>query len=248
VLQLAAYTSAIANDGLYQVPYVVRKVVSADGTVVKETTPQARQVAVSADVIEEVKQSIRTVTQPGGTAWSLFRHFPPEIAVGAKTGTAQPGRSGYVKNKDFDGVFIAFAPVDDPQIAFAGVIEFGQGGTVSIGLVAKKVFETYFNVEPKAAAPTAVREIPLTDIPAADGAPQADTQTDGAPWIDTQPDGAPAAEVPETVAPTADNPPEGDSQAGGLADGAPQADGGPPDVFGNRNPAAENGPEEWMSG
>ncbi|MDR1205551.1 MAG: penicillin-binding protein 2 [Peptococcaceae bacterium] len=170
VMQLAAYTSAIANEGLYQTPYVVRRVVASDGTVVEETAPQTRQVAVPADVIKEVKQSILTVTQPGGTAWSLFRHFPPEIKVGAKTGTAQPGRPGYVKNKDFDGVFIAFAPADDPQIAFAGVMEFGQGGTVSIGLVAKKVFETYFNVAPQAAAPVTVREIPLTDeTPAADG-------------------------------------------------------------------------------
>jgi penicillin-binding protein 2 len=178
VLQLAAYTAAIANEGAYKVPYVVQKVISADGTVVEETVPQTRQVAVPTDVIKEVKQSILTVTQPGGTAWSLFRHFPAEIAVGAKTGTAQPGRPGYVKNKDFDGVFIAFAPADDPQIAFAGVIEFGQGGTVSIGLVAKKVFETYFNVAPVAAAPVVVREIPLTDtdeVFAGDGQSPAET-------------------------------------------------------------------------
>jgi penicillin-binding protein 2 len=190
VLQLAAYIAAIANDGLYQIPYVVRKVTASDGTVVTEVSPQARQVSVSADVVKEVKQSIMAVTQPGGTAWSLFRHFPPEITVGAKTGTAQPGRTGYVKNKDFDGVFVAFAPVDDPQIAFAGVMEFGQGGTVSIGLVAKKLFETYFNVAPTPTAAPAARAIPSAETPAADVLPEG-TQSGEIP-----PEAIPPEEIP----------------------------------------------------
>ena len=35
----------------------------------------------------------------------------------------------------------AYAPADDPQIAFAGVVEFGRTGSGSAGLVAKAVFE-----------------------------------------------------------------------------------------------------------
>ena len=87
-----------------------------------------------------------TTSAPGGTAYSLFRNFPEQIKVAAKTGTAQPGRAGYVKNKDFDGLFIAYAPADDPQIAFAGVMEYGNSGSGSIGHVCKAVFEEYFGL------------------------------------------------------------------------------------------------------
>ena len=48
--------------------------------------------------------------------------------------------------KDFHGVFIAFAPYDNPEIAFAGVIEYGQSGSGSAGLVAKALFEEYFGI------------------------------------------------------------------------------------------------------
>jgi penicillin-binding protein 2 len=48
---------------------------------------------------------------------------------------------------EFHGVFVAFAPVDNPQVAFAGVIEYGQHGSESAGLVAKDVFEQYFGIQ-----------------------------------------------------------------------------------------------------
>ena len=43
--------------------------------------------------------------------------------------------------------FVAFAPYDDPQVAFAGVIEYGYHGGSSAGLVAKAVFEQYFGLK-----------------------------------------------------------------------------------------------------
>ena len=89
------------------------------------------------------------VTKPGGTAYSLFRNFPPDIQVAAKTGTAQPGQAGYRENgkQYYDGVFVAFAPVDDPEIAFAGVVEYGYSGSGSAGKIAKAVFEEYFGLK-----------------------------------------------------------------------------------------------------
>jgi penicillin-binding protein 2 len=33
---------------------------------------------------------------------------------------------GDIASKEFHGVFVAFAPVDNPQVAFAGVIEYGS--------------------------------------------------------------------------------------------------------------------------
>lgn len=147
VIQLANYVATIANGGYRYKPYTVQKIVAHDGSIVEEFNPTLlMDTTVSPLTIEETKKAMLKVTQPGGTANFLFRHFPEHIKVAAKTGTAQPGRTGYEKNKDFDGIFIAFAPYDDPQIAFAGVIEYGYSGGGSIGHVCKAVFEEYFGI------------------------------------------------------------------------------------------------------
>lgn len=149
MIQMANYVATLTNGGKHYQPYTVQKIISASGETIEEFSPRLLStVAMSPDTLAETRKAMTTVTDPGGTAYSLFKHFPANIKVGAKTGTAQPGRVGYVKNKDFDGLFIAFAPADNPQIAFAGVIEHGWSGSGSIGLVAKAVFEAYFNISP----------------------------------------------------------------------------------------------------
>lgn len=151
IIQIANFTSTLANGGKLYSPYTVEKIIDNLGNTVEEFMPKLlARVNVSEMAIAETQKAMRAVTEPGGTAYSLFKHFPAEIKVAAKTGTAQPGRAGYIKNKDFDGLFIAYAPADDPQIAFAGVIEHGWSGSGSIGLVAKAVFEEYFGVSPVA--------------------------------------------------------------------------------------------------
>jgi penicillin-binding protein 2 len=164
IIQLAAYVAALANGGTYYTPYVVQTIYNNDGTVKEEHIPQGRKVAVDEWIIQATRKAMTAVTKPGGTAYSLFTKLPPEIGVGAKTGTAQPGRSGYIKNEDYDGLFIAFAPAENPQIAFAGVMEFGNSGSGSVGLVARDVFEYYFGVNqvaPNTAVNAANQTAPL---------------------------------------------------------------------------------------
>ena len=89
--------------------------------------------------MQTVQEGMLEVTQLGGTSYSLFKDLP--IKVAAKTGTAQTS----VKGSD-NGVFIAYAPYDDPEVAFACVIEFGQSGGGSGGIVCYNVFKQYFNL------------------------------------------------------------------------------------------------------
>jgi penicillin-binding protein 2 len=147
VIQLANYVATIANNGQRYKPYVVEKILDAEENLVQEFFPELVMTSsLLPEIIEETQKAMITTSAPGGTAYSLFRNFPEQIKVAAKTGTAQPGRAGYVKNKDFDGLFIAYAPADDPQIAFAGVMEYGNSGSGSIGHVCKAVFEEYFGL------------------------------------------------------------------------------------------------------
>ncbi len=148
-LQLAVYVSAIANGGKVHEPYVVKEIQNNAGEVIQTTEPVVRQTAeISEDTMVKVRNAMCQVTAPGGGAYSLFSHFPENIKVAAKTGTAQPGGMGYrVGGKEYyDGLFICFAPADDPEIAFACVMEYGYSGSGSAGRVAKTVLEEYFGL------------------------------------------------------------------------------------------------------
>jgi penicillin-binding protein 2 len=45
------------------------------------------------------------------------------------------------------GWFIAFAPIEAPEIALAVLVENGGGGSTSAAPVAKRVFDAYFGIE-----------------------------------------------------------------------------------------------------
>ncbi len=148
-LQLAVYVSTIANGGTVYTPYIVEEIQDSEGNTIKKTAPTIKHVAdISAETLQIVRDAMCRVTAPGGTAYSLFAHFPNSIKVGAKTGTSQPGIADYhVGAKEyFDGVFVAFAPADDPQVAFACVMEYGFSGSGSGGLVCRDVFSAYFGL------------------------------------------------------------------------------------------------------
>ena len=141
VLQLANYTATVANGGNRMQPYVVEKIIASDTgeTVYQHEPVLLNTLTVSEEDLQTVQEGMLAVTQLGGTSYSLFKDLP--IQVAAKTGTAQTS----VKGSD-NGVFIAYAPYDDPEVAFACVIEFGQSGGGSGGIVCYNVFKQYFNL------------------------------------------------------------------------------------------------------
>ena len=148
-VQLAVYAAALANGGTVYQPYVVDQVVDEAGNVILQNEPVIKQQAEISDAtLKQVKEAMCRVTSAGGGAYGLFAHFPSDIRVAAKTGTAQPGRTGYiVGNKQYyDGLFICYAPADDPQVAFACVMEYGYSGSGSAGYVAQAVLEEYFGL------------------------------------------------------------------------------------------------------
>lgn len=63
------------------------------------------------------------------------------VSAGAKTGTAQVG-----SNQKNNGVFVAFAPYDDPEIAVALVVEKGDAGAV-LASTAVDIINAYFTQE-----------------------------------------------------------------------------------------------------
>lgn len=145
LLQLANYVATIVNGGKHYKPYVVDKIIDpVSGEVVKENKPEIlNETSVSQETLEIVKKAMAGVTSGEGTANWLFADVP-EFSGGGKTGTAQLGSKGTAKEQSYNGMFVAFAPYDDPEIAFAGVVEYGGHGGDTAGYVAKAAFKHYF--------------------------------------------------------------------------------------------------------
>ncbi len=135
-LQLAAYAMTLANNGVRYRTHLVQRVLRYDGAVVSETQPQvAATVPADAAAFAAVRQGMVAVVQPGGTAYAAFKDASYTLA--AKTGTAQNG-----SNRSDHGVFIAYAPADDPQVAVAVVME--NGTSAPAAAVARTLLDAYF--------------------------------------------------------------------------------------------------------
>jgi penicillin-binding protein 2 len=145
VLQLSNFVATLVNGGKHYKPYIVDKIIDpVAGTMIKENKPELlNMVSISPDNLDVVKQGMARVTTGEGTAAFLFADVP-EFSGGAKTGTAQIGSKNTILEEVYNGVFVAFAPYDNPQIAFAGIIEFGGHGGDTAGYVAKAAFKQYF--------------------------------------------------------------------------------------------------------
>jgi len=142
-LQMACYMASFANGGVYYKPYVTKKVIRYDGSVVRETVPEMRKIPVNPQNIDAVKEGmIASTTEIDGTATIVFGDFP--FAVAGKTGTAETGLESMMQSSS-NSLFVCYAPADDPQIAVVVVIEKGVWGSYAAP-VARDILEEYFGM------------------------------------------------------------------------------------------------------
>jgi peptidoglycan glycosyltransferase len=134
-LQMALVGATIANKGVVPKPYLVQKVVAADGSTVTKTTPQTLGEAIKPQTAAELNQMMQLVVQ-GGTAASVG--FPASLHVAGKTGTAELGLGSV-----YDAWFVAFAPADNPRYVVSAVVAKqpnGFGASISAP-IAKAILE-----------------------------------------------------------------------------------------------------------
>lgn len=140
-LQLANYVATLVSGGKHCQPHLLKAVKSYDNTqilAVGDSTP-TNVVEMKDSTLQAVKEGMLGYTQPGGQVYSYFKDCV--VTAGAKTGTAQLG-GGTTNN----GVFVCFAPYDDPQIAVSIVIEHGNAGA-ALASTAVKILNAYFTAD-----------------------------------------------------------------------------------------------------
>ncbi len=142
-IQLANYTATIANGGKRFKPHIIKRVIKYDGSIVTETKPEYEILPVKKEnmaIIQEGMKAVANSEDPGGTASSAFIDLLP-IKVAGKTGTAET----WDKKHSSNGLFICYAPADNPQIAVAVVVERGVLGAYTAP-IAHDVLKQYFDI------------------------------------------------------------------------------------------------------
>lgn len=151
-LQLAMSYAVIANEGTLYRPRLVKEIFSNEGEIIKSFFPEVvSKVEYSKKSLDAVKKGLyQVVNEKGGTAW-WYRGRG--IKMAGKTGTSQvrsmTKKELFAKCEDMPykdrhhGIFVGFAPYDNPKIAVASVIEHGCHGSSAAAPVVRNVITKY---------------------------------------------------------------------------------------------------------
>ena len=131
ILQLCRYTCGIATNKLCT-PYVIDRVVAGNGAILYEGQTESVDIGIAEENINAVRTAMRCVATGtyhwNSSAHGQFNNYPVEMVC--KTGTAETGFEDSRKEYS-NGLFICYAPKDNPEVALALVVEKGKWGSSS---------------------------------------------------------------------------------------------------------------------
>jgi penicillin-binding protein 2 len=151
-LQLAMAYAAIANEGKLMRPQVVKEIFSNNGEVIRKTEPEVvDEMNFDEKTYKAIKRGLyEVVNKKGGTAW-WYRGRG--IRMAGKTGTSQvrsmTSKELFSKCSEMPydsrhhGLFVAYAPAENPQVAVSVIVEHGCSGSSSAAPIARDVLTTY---------------------------------------------------------------------------------------------------------
>ena len=132
----------------------MKRVETPDGSLVLEQSPtRDGDLGFKKSTLLQIRQALSDVVNSSRGTGSKARL--PTIEVGGKTGTSQVGRLGAERTKQDrmarerrdHAWFVAFAPVDNPEIAIAVLAEHaGEHGGTAAAPIARAVLAHYFGL------------------------------------------------------------------------------------------------------
>ena len=153
-LQMANLISTVAVGKRFR-PQYVKEIDSPDGTVIRGETPELiGTLKVRATTLMQVRDGLRDVVNaPNGTGKNARLNG---IVAAGKTGTSQVVKMGKERVKAVQlpwqerdhAWFVAYAPVDAPEIAVAALVEHAEGGGGAVAApIARQVMQAYFDLK-----------------------------------------------------------------------------------------------------
>ncbi len=154
-LQLAIAYAALANGGKLVHPRVVLGSRTAEGEVIEADPPRVTgQVPVAPEALALIRDALTAVVaEQGGTGG---RSRVPGVQVAGKTGTSQVIRLSKTEDLEEDEIpirhrdhawFVAFAPVEEPEIVVSVLVEHGGHGGSAAAPIAQKILARYFEAQ-----------------------------------------------------------------------------------------------------
>ncbi|MGI6224897.1 MAG: FtsW/RodA/SpoVE family cell cycle protein [Peptococcales bacterium] len=130
-LHMAIWGGAIANKGLIMQPQIIHKVENAHGSIVEKRKPQVLGSVCSEEVAEIILQGLEFSVQKGtGT-----KAQSAKVRIGGKTGTAENIHG------DPHAWFIGIAPLENPRVVVATIVEHGGRGGEVAAPISKNLIE-----------------------------------------------------------------------------------------------------------
>jgi penicillin-binding protein 2 len=135
-VQMTVMMSAVANGGNIYRPLILKD----------EEPVLVSNAGVKAETLEKVRDALKgVVNEPSGTGWTAKSAI---TTIGGKTGTAQvvglrKGSKLLAEKFRDHAWFVAFAPVEAPEIALSVLVEHGGHGGSAAAPIAKKAIEAY---------------------------------------------------------------------------------------------------------
>ena len=156
-LQILNALCCIGNDGVLMRPYIVSKIVDANGAVIEEHRPKSVARPITERTARLMREMLVSVTQPGGTG---TRAAIDGYAIAGKTGSAEKLENGHYSKTKNMASFMGLIPADKPQIGIIVVLDNPhplRTGGVSAAPVFKVVAEPivhYLDIRPGDAGET----------------------------------------------------------------------------------------------
>lgn len=136
-IQLLSLISTVANGGNIWKPYIVKKIVSQKGEIIKEFTPTLRKtVYIDPEALEILRKGLKNVVEFG----TGVRAKVEGLEIAGKTGTAQ--RAATEMELPTHGAFVCYAPFDNPKIAIVVFLDYGSSPSAAeiAGRILKRIF------------------------------------------------------------------------------------------------------------
>ncbi|MDR3592990.1 MAG: penicillin-binding protein 2 [Negativicutes bacterium] len=131
-LQIACMVATIVNDGIKVDPYIVAKLTTPEGTVVKNFPASRGSRVLSRQTALEMRQMLANVTKSGTGQAAYVEGW----GSAGKTGTAETGRESIQGRGVNHAWFAGYAPLDNPRLVMVVFVEDGMSG----GDVAAPIF------------------------------------------------------------------------------------------------------------
>jgi cell division protein FtsI/penicillin-binding protein 2 len=136
-LQMTNAYACVANGGMMMKPFIIKRILSPDGKVVKENQPTEIRNVISKTTARTLTELLTGVVERGTGIDARIDN----IKIAGKTGTSQKLVEGEYSKSKYTSSFIGYFPAENPQMVISVIIDAPGSGEYYGGKVAAPVFK-----------------------------------------------------------------------------------------------------------